>query len=185
MMFTPLFIGGLVAFVVLIGLVAGSYPAFYLTSFRPAEVLKGKVRSGMRSSGIRNALVVFQFFISIGLIISSMIVYKQLNHLHTVDVGFEKSNVVNLFHTINLKTNAEAFRNELLQHPEIQGASFANRLPPNLDWNSLFRKQGTEQDHLLAMYFADYDNLQTMGYSMFKGRFFSRDFPTDSSARHS
>ena len=182
MMLTPLFIGGLVAFVLLIGLVAGSYPAFYLTSFRPAEVLKGKVRSGMRSSGIRNALVVFQFFISIGLIISSMIVYKQLNHLHTVDVGFEKSNVVNLFHTINLKTNAEAFRNELLQHAEIQAASFANRLPPNLDWNTLFRPKGTEQDHLLATYFSDYDNLQTMGYSMFKGRFFSRDFPTDSSA---
>lgn len=136
----------------------------------------------MKSSGIRNALVVFQFFISIGLIISSMIVYKQLNHLQKVNIGFDKANVLNLLHTMNLQHNAEAFRNELLQHPEIEGASYANRLPPNLDWSSVFRPQGTEQDHLLSMYYADYDQLQTMGYTMAKGRFFSRDFLSDSTA---
>jgi len=182
MMYAPLFISGLFIFIVLLGLIAGSYPAFYLTSFKPAEVLKGKIRAGMKSSGIRNTLVVFQFFISIGLIISSMIVYKQLNHLQNVNIGFNKANVLDLLHTINLQHNAEAFRNELLQHPEIEGASYANRLPPNIDWSSVFRPQGTEQDHLLSMYFADYDQLETMGYTMTKGRYFSRDFLTDSTA---
>ncbi len=182
MMYSPFFIGGLAAFIVLLGLIAGSYPAFYLTAFKPAEVLKGKIRAGMKSSGIRNVLVVFQFFISIALIISSMIVYKQLNHLQKVDIGFNKANVLNLLHTINLNPNAEAFRNELLQHAEIVGASYANRLPPNLDWNSVFRPEGNEQDHLFYMYFADQDHLKTMGYTMSRGRFFSRDFPSDSTA---
>lgn len=182
MMYSPFFVGGLAAFIVLLGLIAGSYPAFYLTAFKPAEVLKGKIRAGMKSSGIRNVLVVFQFFISIALIISSMIVYKQLNHLQKVDIGFNKANLLNLLHTINLNPNAEAFRNELLQHTEIVGASYANRLPPNLDWNSVFRPEGNEQDHLFYMYFADQDHLKTMGYTMTRGRFFSRDFPSDSTA---
>ncbi len=181
-MYSPLFMIGVAVFILLLGLLAGSYPAFYLTAFRPAEVLKGKVRAGMKSSGIRNVLVVFQFFISIALIISSIIVYKQLNHLQKVDVGFDKANVLNLLHTINLNPNAEAFRNELLQHGEIVGASYANRLPPNLDWNSVFRPKGTDQDYLFYNYFADQEHLKTMGYTMTKGRFFSRDFPSDSSA---
>ena len=181
-MSSPLFIFGFLVFVIVLGLIAGSYPAFYLTAFKPAEVLKGKVRTGMKSSGIRNGLVVFQFFVSIGLMISSLVVYKQLNHLRNVDIGFEKSNILSLLHTINLNKNAEAFRNELLQHVEIEGASFANRLPPNLDWNTVFRQKGTDQDFLLYLYYADPDHLNTMGFSITKGRFFRRDIISDSSA---
>ena len=179
---SPVFIGGIISFTVMVGLVAGSYPAFYLTSFKPVEVLKGKVRAGMKSSGIRNALVVFQFFISIGLIIATLIVYQQLKFVQQQNLGFSKENILNLYHTWSLQKDATAFKNELLQHPEIVAASYANRLPPNIDWSSVFRAIDSNQEHLLSVYVADYDASKTMGYELVSGRFFSRDFPSDTSA---
>ncbi|MBS1506556.1 MAG: ABC transporter permease [Bacteroidetes bacterium] len=178
----PQFIGGLLLFILIIGLLAGSYPAFYLTSFRPVEVLKGKVRAGMKSSGIRNGLVVFQFVISIGLIISTLMVYRQLNYVQSKNLGFDKENVMNLLHTLNLGKNAVPFKNELMQHPEVVAASYANRLPPSIDWNSVIKTADTKQEHYVSFYLMDYDHLKALGYTMASGRFFSRDFPTDSSA---
>jgi putative ABC transport system permease protein len=178
----PLIIGGIIIFTILIGLIAGSYPAFYLTSFKPAEVLKGKIRSGFRNSRLRNVLVVFQFIISIALILGSLIVYEQLKFMQEKNLGFDKENMVSLLHTMSLGKNAQAFKNELTGHTEFAGASFANRLPPNIDWGSAFRKGGTEQDYLLTVYLVDFDHLETMGYEMSQGRFFSREFSTDDTA---
>jgi putative ABC transport system permease protein len=178
----PLVIGSIVLFTILIGLIAGSYPALYLTAFNPAQVLKGKIRSGFKNSALRNVLVVFQFIISIALIFGSMVVYRQLGHMQEKNLGFNKENVLSLLHTYSLKKTATAFKNELATHPEFKGASFANRLPPNVDWNSAFRKGGTDQDFLLSVYQVDYDHLTTMGYTMAEGRFFSREFPTDTAA---
>lgn len=177
---SPHFMLGLLLFTLLVGAIAGSYPAFYLTSFLPAEVLKGKIRSGMKRSGIRNALVVFQFFISIALIIASLVVFQQLKFVQNQNLGFDKDKVLTLMHTMSLGNRAEAFKNELLQHPEVQGVTFANRMPPNIDWNSTFRAKDSGQEHLLAVYVTDYDALETMGYQLVAGRFFSRDFPSDS-----
>ncbi|QOI97680.1 MAG: ABC transporter permease [Flammeovirgaceae bacterium] len=176
----PLFVAGLTVFTILVGAVAGSYPAFYLTSFIPAEVLKGKVRAGMRRSGIRNALVVFQFFISIGLIIASLIVFQQLKYVQNQNLGYDKDNIMTLMHTMSLKQNADAFKNELLQHAEVKGVTFVSRMPPNIDWSSTFRMKDTGNEQLLTVYVTDYDALETMGYQLVAGRFFSRDFPSDS-----
>jgi putative ABC transport system permease protein len=178
----PLVVGGLVVFTVIVGLLAGSYPAFYLTAFKPTEVLKGKVRSGFRNSALRNVLVVFQFIISIGLIFGSLVVYRQLGYMQEKNLGFDKENVVNLLHTFTLKTNAQAFKNELAANPAFKGSSFANNLPPNITWTSAFRKGGSEQDFLLSVYQVDCDQLSTMGYSMAEGRFFSREFKSDTAA---
>ena len=182
MFLQPIFLVGLPLFIIFIGLMAGSYPAFYLTSFKPVEVLKGKVRAGSGSFKIRNGLVIFQFFISIGLIIASVLIYQQLLFLQQKNLGFEKENIINVLHTVNLGTNGEVLKNELLKYPEVVACSFANRLPPNIDWTSTFITEGDEKTYLLAIYTMDYDHIKTLGYTMKSGRFFSRDFPSDSSA---
>ena len=178
----PFIIGGIVVFSLFIGLVAGSYPAFYLTAFKPTEVLKGKLGAGLRNSALRNVLVVLQFTISIVLIFGSIMVYRQLAYVQAKSLGFDKDNVVNLLHTFSLGKNSQAFKNELLANPMFKGASFCNNLPPNISWNSAFRKGGSDQDFLLSIYQMDHDHLTTMGYEMVEGRFFSREFRSDSAA---
>lgn len=178
----PFVIVGLLVFAVLVGVLAGSYPAFYLTSFSPAMVLKGKIRSGAKRSHFRNGLVVFQFLISISLIISSMVVYKQLRYMQDKNLGFDKENVINLLHTRSLGQNGQAFKNELLSQSAFVSASYANDLPPNIDWSTVFKTIQNNQDFLCNLYFTDHDNLETMGFEMVKGRFFSKDFPSDTAA---
>lgn len=178
----PFILGGIIIFSLLIGLIAGSYPAFYLTAFKPTEVLKGKLRAGLSNSVLRNGLVLLQFMISIVLIFGSIMVYRQLAYVQSKNLGFDKENVVNLLHALSLGSNSQAFKNELLANPMFKGASFSNNLPPNISWNSAFRKGGSDQDFLLSIYQMDYDHLETMGYEMVGGRFFSKDFKSDSTA---
>jgi putative ABC transport system permease protein len=175
----PMVIGGLILFTFILGLLAGSYPAFYLTAFKPTEVLKGKVRAGFKNAALRNVLVVFQFVISIALIFGSVVVYRQLSYMQKKNLGFDKENVVSLLHTLSLGKNAQAFKNELLSNPSFKGASFSNNLPPDITWTSAFRKGGSDQDFLLSIYQVDHDHLATMGYEMAEGRFFSREFKSD------
>lgn len=176
-----IFIGTLLATIVL-GLLAGSYPALYLSRFTPIQVLKGKLRRKLQWLTVRNVLVVFQFFISASLIIATIVVYQQLSYTQKADLGFEKENVINLLHTKNLGSNAETFKTEILKIPGVVSASFCNRLPPKMDWQSLFRVVGSKQDHLLTVYEMDHDHLATMGYTMKEGRFFSPKVGTDSTA---
>jgi putative ABC transport system permease protein len=178
----PFIIGGILAFSLFIGIIAGSYPAFYLTSFKPTDVLKGKLSAGLKNSALRNVLVVLQFTISIVLIFGSIMVYRQLAYVQSKNLGFDKENVVNLLHTFSLGKNSQAFKNELLANPMFNGASFSNNLPPNISWNSAFGKGGSDQDFLLSIYQMDHDHLATMGYEMVEGRFFSREFKSDSAA---
>ena len=175
----PLVIIGMLVFFVVIGIMAGSYPAFYLTSFSPVAVLKGKIRTGVKRSAFRNGLVVFQFFVSISLIISSMVVYKQLNYMQEKNLGFEKENVINLLHTQSLGQNSEAFKQELLSNTGFIASSYANDLPPNIDWTSVFKTVDTQQDFLCNLNFVDKDHVQAMGYKIVMGRFFSKDYPSD------
>jgi putative ABC transport system permease protein len=182
LLLNPIVVAGVLLFAVVVGLLAGSYPAVYLTSFNPSEVLKGKIRAGFRNSGLRNGLVVFQFMISIVLILGSMVVYEQLTFMQQKNMGFDKENVVDLLHTWSLGKSAEAFKNELATHPEFAGSSFASDLPPRMNSSNAFRKGGTEQDFLLNVCWADFDHVNVMKYTMLDGRFFSREFPSDTNA---
>jgi len=173
---------GIIAFAVLIGLIAGTYPAFYLTKFRPIDVLKGKLGTGIRNRGLRNSLVTFQFIISITLIVGSLVINKQLRYMQGMSMGFDKENVIDIANGWSLFDKMDEFRSEVSRYPQFNGVSFASALPPRIIDSNLFRKGGNDQDIDLHVITVDYDHLSTMGYKMVDGRFFSREFPSDSSA---
>lgn len=179
---TPIFIVGLVALVLLVGVVAGSYPAFYLTSFNAVEVLKGKVRAGMKTKGIRSVLVVFQFGLSIFLIIFTLVVYQQLSYMQEANLGMDKNNVLVIQSTDRLGTNKEAFRNALRQEKSIQQVSYTNNSFPGVNNTTVFRTSGSDQDHIMGIYSADYEHMDVIKFTLKEGRYFSREFPSDSSA---
>ncbi len=171
---------GIVFFVV--SILAGSYPAFYLTSFNPVDVLKGKVRSGMKSKGIRSVLVVVQFTISIALIISTMVVYKQLSYLQDKNIGLDKQQVLVLRNARRLTSNMDAFKESLNSTTGIVNSSYTNNVFPGVNNTTIFRAAGTNVDHIMGSYYADYTHVEVLKMTLAEGRFFSKDFPSDSTA---
>jgi len=178
----PVFIVSIVILTLFVGVVAGSYPAFYLTSFSAVEVLKGKVRAGMRSKGVRSSLVVFQFALSIFLIIFTGIVYQQLNYMQQRNLGIDKHDVLILPHAGRLGEHRTAFKNTLTQQTGIVKASYSNNSFPGVNNTTVFKSAGSEQDHIMSVYYADYDHQDVLKFELKEGRYFSRDFPSDSSA---
>lgn len=177
---TPKAVGAVVLLILGVGLVSGSYPAFYLTSFSAVEVLKGKVRAGMKSKGVRSGLVVLQFFISIFLIIFTAVVYQQISFMSERNAGLDKQNVLVIRSTDKLGGNKEAFRNALVQQTGVDRLSYTNNNFPGVNSTTVFRSSSGEQDHIMGVYFADYDHLDLMKFELAEGRYFSRDFPSDS-----
>ncbi len=178
----PAFVLSLVGLVLFVGLVAGSYPAFYLTSFNAVEVLKGKAKAGMKSRGVRSTLVVFQFALSIFLIIFTVVVYQQINFMQSRDMGIDKHNVLILPNANRLGNNMDAFKTSLDGTSGIVKSSYTNNSFPGVNNTTVFKAAGSDQDHLMGLYYADYDHQDVMKFELKEGRYFSKDFPSDSSA---
>lgn len=170
--------------VFIIGILAGSYPAFYLTSFKPVDVLRGTIRAGMKSKAVRRILVVFQFTMSIGLIICTLLVYKQLQFLKNKDKGFDNQNLIVIRNTESLGAGKIAFREELLKMPDVINASICDLVPPDAGQHSdIFRPVGEDDQKRGSNYCTVDENMfSTLKLSMADGRFFSKDFPSDSRA---
>ncbi|MBN1996636.1 ABC transporter permease [candidate division KSB1 bacterium] len=179
----PLF----VFFSVIIGILAGFYPSFYLSSFKPVSVLKGNLSRGSKSSRLRSGLVIFQFTISIILITGTLIISRQVNYILTKKVGFDKEQVLLLNGANTLGEQIASFKNELLKIPEVKSVSISDFLPVSgtkRDGNALWNEGKSKTDPPVYGQFwrVDHDYIKTMGMNIFEGRNFSKEMPTDSKA---
>lgn len=172
---------------IVIGLLAGTYPAFYLSSFNPITVLKGKPNAGAKKSRLRSALVVFQFATSIVLMVGTIVVYKQLNYIQTKKIGFNKDQVLTVAGTWSLGNNYQAFRNEVEKIPGVKGSTQAAYLPVSSSSrsdNTFFKEavMDIKGGFNMQNWRVDENYIPLMGMEMAAGRNFSREFLSDSTA---
>ncbi|MEL6844659.1 MAG: FtsX-like permease family protein, partial [Bacteroidota bacterium] len=165
---------------VLVGIIAGIYPAFYLSGFRPIDVLRGKIRRGSKSSGLRGGLVVFQFAIAMVLIVSTLTVNQQMNYILTTKVGFEKDQVLQIYGTNMLGDQDEAFKSELEKLGGVTSVTIGDYLPiegTKRNGNTFYNegKELTEDGLPGQAWVVDADYLSTLGMELVEGRNFEAE----------
>lgn len=164
------------------GILSASYPSYYLTSFNPSESLRGKFNNPTKSEYVRSGLVIFQYSISIGMIAFTLVLFHQLDFISHQHLGFEKENIIALKNTDRIGHNATPLKNALIAQRGVIAASFTDRTIFERMSGEALREPNSPQSHIMNYYVADEDQLKVMGCQLTAGRFFSKDFPSDSNA---
>jgi putative ABC transport system permease protein len=181
----PLLLPALLVLMLVVGLLAGSYPALFLSGFRPIEVLKGKLSRGFKGSWLRNGLVVVQFSISIVLIFGTVVIYRQLSYIQNRQLGFNREQVLVVQNTWLMGDGSvKAYKDELAKLPGVEGMTVTGFLP-TADWrsdNTFFLSPDLDIKKGISMQVWPIDEqyVPVLGMHMVDGRNFSREFPTDS-----
>lgn len=179
---SPAAIFGIIAITLFTGIIAGSYPAVFLSKFNPAKVLKGEMKETTSRGGLRKFLVIFQFILSIILIISTIFIYKQLKYMQAQKLGYDKEHIlyVQMFGDINKSYDVikEAFK----ANPVVENVTASSHLPSNIGSNSGgvdWEGKDPNLTVLVSMSIVDFDYTETLKIPMASGRSFSKDFPSD------
>jgi putative ABC transport system permease protein len=182
----PAFISVILFFPFITGILSGIYPALFLSKFVPHEILKGNSASCKRKSNFRSILVVFQFASSVILITATVIVYSQINYIKSRNLGYQKDQVLIINDAYNLGGGIQAYKEEMLKVPGVLSSTISGFLPvsSNRNFNGVFRdaSAGAGTGVTMQTWSVDYDYLNTMGMKMKEGRYFSKEFSTDSTS---